>query len=54
MTTNKRSLDFEKTLLTIVESYEAASELFTNDADLAANLHDHAKLILKKYGVIHD
>jgi hypothetical protein len=34
-------------LLSIVQVYEARSELFTNDADCAGNLHDRAKAALR-------
>lgn len=37
-------------LRTIVDSYEATSELHTSSEDLAANLYDHARAVLAEIG----
>jgi len=45
---NHRAEKAEKALLKIKESYEARSELFTNDAACAANLASWAEMALRK------
>jgi hypothetical protein len=44
----KLNNDLVFALMNIVDSWESRSELYTNDADCAANLADHARHALKK------